>query len=177
MLRAFISVLLTLAAIVPRGAIAQSLPAPCGETLPAINGQRFVGPDSRQGAMFSLIIPQGFARVTNLEGFDSEVKQWVDSSHSSVGYDYGASINQPFLRRHLAHYRECVDTIGGLVAIVATGHDTAGTMASVVHVAKFVGVATWRGLDGGPHMSVIVTTREATSLLHGLSVLRSVRFP
>jgi hypothetical protein len=176
MIRGLLLVATCTAGCIPTAYPPLSLPSPCEQGLPRVDGRTFVGPVERGGTPFSLLLPNGFEPVSVM-GIDSEVKGWVDPAGNSVGYDYGASISQPHLRSHLAHYAECQDTIGGRLAVIALGHDTAGTMASVQRVPKFVAVATWRMLDGGPHMSVIVTSRDAAGLGRGLAVLRSVRFP
>jgi len=151
-------------------------PDPCTRVVPAIDGPVFTGPEGRLGRPFSLVVPEAFSPVDGM-GIDSEVRLWVDGSGNAIFYDYSASISQPFLRSHLARYLECRDTVGGRAATLAVGRDTAGTMANIDGAARFVAVATWSRLDGGPQMSIIVTSLDAAGFDHGLAILRSVRFP
>ena len=136
---------------------------------PSIEGSRMRGP------AFSLIIPAGFAPV-DVQGIDSKVGAWADSSGHAISYDYGAGMNLEYLRTRFVDFVECRDSIGGVPMLLTAGYDTAGRTYSLRGVPQYVVIAHWRELRPGPHMTVGVTSPDLAGLRRGLGVIRSVRF-
>jgi hypothetical protein len=152
-----------------------SLPDPCDKSVPGIEGFTVTGPAERNGPRFSFRIPVDF-RPTRVVGMDSEVRQWADGAGHTVGYDYGATMDQDHLRRQLAHYAECIDTLGGRPVLIALGHDTTGVIASTRLEPQYTAVATWRESRSEVRMSVIVTSPDVKGLRRGLGVIRTFWF-